>query len=413
VNDLLIRNAVSADGHPVDILILEGAIASVSPPGASPPPDVESLDAAGALAVPSFVETHLHVDKALLGGSADSLEKAIAVTAEQKMRFTTAGVTARGESLLVSALTAGTTQIRAHTEIDPVVGLTSVHALLDLRARWNERMRLQIAAFPQEGIEARPGTLPLLREALAIPDTVVGGCPYVEVDAAAARRHISTVLDLAAEFDTTADMHLDFADHLEDDRFVMAEHVAQAVIERGLEGRVSIGHVTTLGLMEPERRARVISTLAAAAVTVTILPATDLFLTQRTGRAHLFRGLAPARDLHAAGVNVALSSNNVRNAFTPSGNADPVDIGRLLARLTYASTPDDCRWILGMLTDAGRRAMDPDTVVGLREGAVGDIVLLGGAGGDDAVFTPPTSRTVVKDGRVVARTRNDSWLAPI
>ncbi|MET0672112.1 MAG: amidohydrolase family protein [Microbacterium pygmaeum] len=215
---------------------------------------------------------------------------------------------------------------------------------------------------------------------------------------------MDVVLDLAAERGLPADLHLDLADHLEDARFLLAEEVARAVIDRGLEGRVAIGHVTTLGLLEPAARARVIGLLAAARITVAVLPATDLFLTQRGGGSHAFRGLAPARELRAAGVPVALSSNNIRNAFTPTGRADPLDIGLLFARLVHASSPEDTRWVLGMLSDAGRRVIDPDIPTGLTAGAAGDVVLLGGIDADAVLSSTPVVRTVISAGTVVART---------
>ncbi|MET0297110.1 MAG: amidohydrolase family protein [Microbacterium sp.] len=410
MSDLLVHGGTGLDGVPVDVLIQDGRISAVGP-GLAGRTSTRGLDAGGAVVVPAFVESHLHLDKALLGATDGGLDAAIAATAERKRSFTTEDVASRADRVMGWALAAGTTQIRAHTEIDPTVGDLSIRALLALRERWRGRVRLQLAAFPQEGIEARPGTLGLLVDALDHPDVIVGGCPYAEGDARAARRHIDTVLDLAAERDLPADLHLDLADHLEDDRFVLAEQVAHGVIDRGLEGRVSIGHVTTLGLMDPPARTRIIDALAEARVTVAALPATDLFLTQRSGRHHSHRGIAPVRELHGAGVDVVLSSNNVRNAFTPTGRADPLDIGLLFARLAHVSSGADVRWIVEMLSSAGQRLMDPDAPAGLTAGAPGDIVLLRGVDPADVLSAHPAARVVIRAGDVVARTETTTWVA--
>lgn len=62
---------------------------------------------------------------------------------------------------------------------------------------------------------------------------------------------------------------------------------------------------------------RVLRRLAEAGVAVVPLPATDMFLGGRGDTANIRRGIAPVRDLWAAGVRTAFSSNNIRYAFTP------------------------------------------------------------------------------------------------
>ncbi|MDI9949228.1 hypothetical protein [Rhodococcus sp. IEGM 1305] len=108
---------------------------------------------------------------------------------------------------------------------------------------------------PQEGLFCRPGAMPLLREALEITGTVVGGCPYAEDSLRDAQRHVDAILDLAVEFEIPADLHLDLANDDSDARFTLAEYVAHHTVARGLEGRVAIGHVTTLAALSPRLEA--------------------------------------------------------------------------------------------------------------------------------------------------------------
>lgn len=409
-NNLVVHGGVDVEGSPIEVVIRDGMISEAGP-DLGHASRIPRLDAAGAVVIPAFVESHIHLDKALLGSTGGGLAEAIAATAAHKRSFTLDDVMSRADQVLRWALAAGTTQFRAHTEVDPTVGDLGIRALLELREQWAGRLRIQIAAFPQEGLEARPGTLAILKDALQHPDVIVGGCPYAEQDVRAARRHIDTVLDLAAERDIAADLHLDLADHLEDARFLLAEEVARGVVERGLQGRVSIGHVTTLGLLEPHARARVIDALAAARVAVTALPATDLFLLQRNGEDHAYRGIAPVRELHAAGVEVVLSSNNIRNGFTPTGRGDPLDIGLLFARLAHVSSFDETRWVIDMLTTGGQRILESDRPVGLTAGATGDLVLLGGIDPGEMLSAHADSRVVVHRGEVVARSERTAWIA--
>ncbi len=121
------------------------------------------LDVAGRLVLPGFVESHLHLDKAHL----DSLEPnpdgtlagAIAVTGRLKRGFDAEGVAQRARLVLDRAISHGTTLIRAHPDVDPIVGTLGVEVLAELRREYAGRIDLQIVAFPQEGIEQAPGTL--------------------------------------------------------------------------------------------------------------------------------------------------------------------------------------------------------------------------------------------------------------
>ena len=59
------------------------------------------------------------------------------------------------------------------------------------------------------------------------------------------------------------------------------------------------------------------------------LPATDLHLGARGDSHNVRRALTPVRALRDAGVNVCLATNNIRNAFTPYGTGDLLNIAQL------------------------------------------------------------------------------------
>jgi cytosine deaminase len=415
--DLLVTSArIAASAEPVDIAIAEGVITRIGPAGEGPPSGSANVIAAeGRVVVPGLVESHLHLDKALLGVPAggSTLAEAIAETARRKARFTAADIRARALQVISWAVAAGTTAIRAHTEVDPSVGLLGVHTMAELADELADVLRLQVAVFPQEGLFVRPGTLALMRDALRLPGTVVGGCPYSEANADDARRHVDAVLDLAVEFGVPADLHLDLADSLSDSRFTLAAHVARATSERGLAGRVAIGHVTTLALEPADRRQRVIDALATAQVAVVTLPATDLYLSGRSDAGVVRRGLTPVRELWAAGVPTAVSSNNIRNAFTPTGRADLLDIAGLLARTIHLSDPADFDSVLTMTGAGGARLIDPERPSSLELGARADLVLLDSTDPGNVLTDQPVRLAVISGGRLVyQQERHVAW-APV
>jgi cytosine/creatinine deaminase len=160
VLDLVLRNCrLPERAVPVDLAIADGRIAAVGP---SAGPARASIDVDGCLVTPGLVEAHIHLDKALLAdrvsGSAGTAAEAIRLTGQAKRGFTTADIAARARRVLDMAVPAGTTAMRAHVEVDPIVGLAGMEAMLALKREYAPAVDLQLCAFAQEGILQAPGT---------------------------------------------------------------------------------------------------------------------------------------------------------------------------------------------------------------------------------------------------------------
>jgi cytosine deaminase len=405
--DLLLRNArLPEDDRVVDLGIAAGRIAAVAP--RLDAPAGREIDAAGRVVIPGLVESHFHLDKALLGAGAPagagSVQGAIEATARAKRRFTVDDIARRARRALELAIRHGTTVMRTHVEVDPIVGLAGLEAILPLQREYAWAVDLQICVFPQEGILQAPGTEALMRKALAMGGEAVGGVPYNDTDAAA---HLDLVFALAREFDRDVDLHLDFAD--EADRVLIGE-VAERTTRLGWEGRVCAGHVTALGALAPAALEPVAARIRDAGISVLVLPATDLYLMGRRDERNVRRGLAPVRRLVEAGVNVAVSTNNVQNPFTPFGDADLLRMANLLAVAGHLGTIDDLALVLRMATAHGARALRRSDY-GLQPGARADLVLLDCTEPAAAVAVVPERLVVIKDGAVTVTNQHHTTLA--
>jgi cytosine deaminase len=408
--DLLITNArVWDDRPPVDIGIEGERIAAIEPRIEAEAGRV--IDADGRAVLPGFVEPHLHLDKALLyrrqPARDGTLAEAIRLTGQLKAEQDRDDVLERSRAVLDMAVAHGTVAIRAHPDVDPIQGLLGVETALTLRDEYRDLLDLEAVAFPQEGIVKAPGTLELMEEALRMGASVVGGCPYNEPTWDDTRRHIDLVFDLAQRFDVPVDMHADFADDASDQRYAAAGYIAEKAIELGWQGRVSLGHVTSLGALTREDAMPVVERLRDAQVTIVTLPATDLYLGGRGDERNQRRGLTPVHLLRDSGVNVTFSSNNVRNAFTPFGKADMLQIGNLLAHAAQFGTPHSQAEVLRMATyDAARSIGLGD--YGLAEGRRADLVILDSPLVADVLADIPPRLWVVKRGRVTVESRHET-----
>jgi cytosine/creatinine deaminase len=127
--DVVLRNARVAmhaccQNGLLDIGIVDGRIAAME---RSLSHDGPIYDVAGNLVVPGLVETHIHLDKTCILDRCTicegNVQEAVRETARAKLAFTEDDIYARARRTLEKAIAGGTQHLRAHTEIDPRIGL--------------------------------------------------------------------------------------------------------------------------------------------------------------------------------------------------------------------------------------------------------------------------------------------------
>src|SRR5260370_8630165 len=177
--DLLLQGCRLPDGRLVDLGTLGGKIDEMG--SLTGGPSHHGVDCDGRVLTPGVVEAHIHLDKALLSERVPSIEgtvaEALRVTAHAKRLFTVEDIRERARKVLDQAVRAGTTAMRSHVEIDPIVGLKGLEALTDLKREYARAIDLQLCAFAQEGILRSPGTEALLEQALSSGADLIAGCP--------------------------------------------------------------------------------------------------------------------------------------------------------------------------------------------------------------------------------------------
>jgi len=371
--DLILRDARIAgqetDG-PTDIGIHEGRI-TVIQPGLSA--DGREIHIGGNLVAPGFVETHIHLDKSCILDRCHSqegnLEEAIAQVAAAKRAFTEEDIAQRARRTLDKCILQGTTHIRTHVEVDPVIGLRGLNAVLALVKEYEWAVDLEVCVFPQEGLLNNPGTDELMVEGLKKGAMAVGAAPYTDTDP---HGQIDRVFEMAKQFDVDIDMHLDFGS---DPISMDVEYVCQQTQRYNYGGRVAVGHVTKMSAVPEARFEEIARRLASAAVAVTVLPSTDLFLMGRGQDHDMVRGVTPVHKLLKFGVNCSLSSNNVLNPFTPFGDCSLLRMANLYANVCHVGTPEETMDCFEMVTRRPARLKRLENY-GLEVGNWADLVVL-------------------------------------
>src|ERR1700748_941850 len=138
-----------------------------------------------ALVSPGFVETHLHLDKACILDrcrAEGDLGAAIREVTRLKSAFTAEDVYDRAKHTLERCILNGTTHVRAHLEVDPVIGLRGLEGVLPLVREYAWAVDLELCIFPQDGMLNNQGTEELMVAALRRGGHLIGACPYTDTD---------------------------------------------------------------------------------------------------------------------------------------------------------------------------------------------------------------------------------------
>jgi cytosine deaminase len=371
--DLILRNAriVSRrDSSPVDIGIDKGRIAAIRPGLAA---SGRELDLGGRLVSPGFVETHIHLDKSCIldrcKAEKGHLEEAIGEVAKAKKAFTPDDVYRRAKRTLEKCILNGTTHMRTQLEVDPGIGLRGLEGVLSVIDEYKWAIDVEICIFPQEGLLNNPGTDELMVEALKRGGKVVGAAPYTDTNP---KGQMDRVFAMARDFGIDVDMHLDFGPNPDDLDLI---YVCELTDKHKYGGRVTIGHVTKLSAARPEQFEKAAKRMADAGVALIVLPSTDLYLMGRHMDHNVMRGVTAAHKLLHAGVNCALSTNNVLNPFTPFGDCSLIRMANLYANICQVGARSDVRECFNMITERSARLMRLKDY-GIAVGNAADLVVL-------------------------------------
>src|ERR1700724_2251857 len=117
-----LRNALLASGQVVDLSVEGERIAAVGPDLAGH----DAFDCGRRLLLPAFIDTHVHLDKALIRDELrehdGTLAGAIGAIHQRKGAYTVEEVRRRARSVIESSVLFGTTRLRSHVDVDTIGG---------------------------------------------------------------------------------------------------------------------------------------------------------------------------------------------------------------------------------------------------------------------------------------------------
>jgi cytosine deaminase len=399
---LVVKNAriLGRESETLDVAVVGDKISQVGR-DLAPQRGTEEIDAEGNLLLPTFVEPHVHLDKAFLAEmerEASSIAEAREIVKEAKRRFTPSNVRARMERIIPSAIENGVTAIRTHIDVDPVARLSSLEAVLKLREVYSGLVDIQVVAFPQEGLLKDSESKELISRALEMGADIVGGLPEAEGNAEDSHRHIDHVFKFAEETRKDIDVHCDVLPHAR-----TLEYFASSVIEKKMSGRATADHLIALAYYDDEYAAKMIDLIKRAGLNVISNPCT-MITGGTTERPPLGRGVTRIGELVNARINIAFGLDNLVDPYNPFGDFNPLANGWLFAYAGRLSSSAAIEQLIRMPTFNSAAILRLEKY-GVESGCYADFNILGSKDIRTALRLHEKPRYVVKRGKILVENK--------
>jgi cytosine deaminase len=390
----------------VDIGLADGRIASIEPAAKGDDPGRD-----GGLVLPAFADIHTHIDKGHIwprkpnpDGTWDSALRA--VLDDQDKSWSIEDTRRRMDFALRCAYAHGTAAIRTHIDSDHAHHDEGWELFSEMRERWQGRIELQAVSLVGPDTLVDPARLHAIATLVKSHRGLLGGSVHV-FDRS--REALRNVVDKAGELGLELDLHID---ETGDPSAHALEHLAAAVIETGYDRPVLAGHCCVLTVQDDATQKRTIEAVARAGrISIVSLPMCNLYLQDRTatgGVTPMRRGVTLLHEFRAAGVRVAIASDNTRDPFYAYGDLDMLEVLRESARILHFDHPMEGAW------DWARTAMSGAAAIAgfahraeIAVGARADLVLFRARSWTELFARPQADRVVLRDGVVIDTTLPD------
>lgn len=404
--DLVIRNGRSDHGQPIEVGIDAGVITAVST--SALPSAAQEIDAQGGMISPAFIESHFHLENALLWdgliNQSGTLEEAIEIYAKVKHDLTVDDIVERAGIVVKTAVANGTLWLRSHVDIDHIAKLSILRGVAAAREAYRDLIDIQLIAFPQLGLAQNPEAVEMMWQAMENGCDLVGGMPHGEKNMDDAAKHIEIAFAIAQKHNVDIDMHIDETD---DPYWHSLELLADKTIETGWQERVTAGHCCAMSAWDDGMAARIIDKVKAADIHIITNAPINSMLEGRHSGYPKPRGIARVKELLEAGVNVVCGQDDLQNMFYPFGKMDPLEVALITAHLAHLGAPQEIEAAFNMPRYHAARMWGLDNY-GVTVGAAANLVILDAETAVQALRQQPTNRTVIKNGRVLTERKAET-----
>lgn len=373
-------------------------------PGLAACTNAGDIDAAGRLAIPPFVEPHIHLDAVLTAGEtawnmSGTLFEGIERWAQRKATITHDDTKARAHAAIGMLRDHGIQHVRTHVDVtDP--SLAALKAMLEVKDEAREWIDLQIVAFPQEGIESFDNGRALMAEAVEMGADVVGGIPHFENTREQGVSSIRFLMDLAERTGCLVNVHCDETD---DPHSRFLEVLAEEARVRGMGARVTASHTTAMGSYDNAYCSKLFRLLKRSGISFVSCPTESIHLQGRFDTFPKRRGVTRVAELDRAGINVCFGQDSIRDPWYPLGNGNILRVLDAGLHICHMMGFDDLQRCLDFVTDHSATALHLGERYGIEAGRPANLVVLDADSDYDALRRQAKAALSIRSGKIVMR----------
>merc|ERR1712178_642084 len=272
---------------------------------------------------------HAHFDKAYLISPANlalgfaDMEKKWVLYRHLKENYTHEDLVERISRALQVVIDQGAQYCRSMVDADSIIGLKPIHAAVEVRKRFKDKIRFEIGVQPLEGV-LDEACYKQYVQACKMAD-FCGGLP--SKDRGQEEKHLDIVMQTAKELNKKVEVHVDQENNpLQNE----TELLCRKTIEHGMQGRVYGIHSISVSAKDESEQDRIIALCKEADIGVVICPSAALSMKQLPMQAPLHNSIGPFVKLKEAGVRTNLGIDNIADLFMPVVDGDMYTEARML-----------------------------------------------------------------------------------
>lgn len=371
-----------------------------------PLPGEEIQDMEGKLALPPFIESHIHLDTTQTAGEprynqSGTLFEGIELWSERKASLTKEDVKKRARTTLRMQAQNGIQYVRTHVDTtDPK--LVAAEALLELKEELADCITLQIVAFPQEGILSYPKGASLLESALTMGADVVGAIPHYEFTREYSVESLNLAMKLAEKHNKLVDVH---CDEIDDEASRGLETLATRALESGMKDRVTASHTTAMHSYNNAYALKLYRLLSMSEINIVSNPLVNIHLQGRTDTYPKRRGLTRIKELFTHGVNVSMGHDDVSDPWYPLGTGNMLDVVHMGLHVGQMMGHSEIMDSYRFITHNAARTLHIQDDYGIAVGNTANFIVVDGENFFDALNRRAVVLQSYRNGKLIVSTK--------
>lgn len=401
VKNVFIENATEA----VDIRVTDGKFEKIAAHLTANPGE-EVIDCGGKLALPPFIESHVHLDTCLTAGQpvwnmSGTLFEGIECWEKRKETLTKQDVRDRVNRAVRMQASHGIQYVRTHVDVnDPK--LTALEAILELREELKDLITIQIVAFPQYGILSYPNGKELVEQAVKMGADAVGAIPHFEFTREYSVESLNIAMAIAEKYDKLVDVH---CDEIDDEASRGLETLAARAYESGMRDKVTASHTTAMHSYNNAYVVRLMRLLKMSGINFVANPCVNVHLGGRMDTYPKRRSMTRVKELTAEGINCSFGYDDIFDPWNPLGNGNMRDVVYMGLYAGHMLGYDEIMNSYKFISTNAARTLHLGDTYGIKEGNPASFIIMDAKNYYDALNDDASVLYSFNKGKVIAETK--------